>query len=131
MTRRIAISAIKWNEEYHNAIKKGLAAAKHKYKDGLLIVVGYTIIGVKIAAIASGENISVQMYAPDLNIRPEAIDEKSSITGITVTSTTKQGYMMQMMKDVDGLIALDKGDPVVMAASRLKKPIWFPLSGIT
>ena len=82
------------------------------------------MIGVKIASIASGENISVQMYAPDLDIRPEAVDV---VGNIVVTSTTKPEYMKQMISKVDGVMAFDKGDPTVMAAKRFNKPVWFPL----
>lgn len=128
MTRKILITAIKWNADYENAVHKGLAAAKKKYKDGLLITVGYTIIGVKIASIAAGENITVQMFAPDLNIQKQAIDV---VSGITVTSTSKPEYMRQMLMSVDGVMALDPGDPIVLAAKLHDKPVWFPLGNAT
>jgi len=125
MQRKIAITAIKWNPEYHNAVRKGLIAAKNKYKDGLLVIVGYTIIGVKIASIAAEIGLTVHMYAPDLNIQPRALD---IVSGITITSTTKPEYMKYMISNADGVMAFDEGDPVVMAAKREGKAVWFPLN---
>ena len=126
MSRKILVTAIKWNEQYLSAVKKYLAAANKKYKGNLLIIVGYTAIGVKIAALASEAGLSVQMFAPDLDIQPKAIDV---VNGITVTSTTKPEYMRQMIQASDAVMALDKGDPVVMTATKLNKQIWFPFDG--
>ena len=126
MSRKILVTAIKWNEQYLSAVKKYLAAANKKYKGNLLIIVGYTAIGVKIAALASEAGLSVQMFAPDLDIQPKAIDV---VNGITVTSTTKPEYMRQMIEASDAVMALDKGDPVVMTATKLNKQIWLPFDG--
>ena len=124
MARKILVTAIKWSDEYLNATKKYLIAARQKYSDDLLVIVGYTMIGVKIASIASEVGISVQMFAPDLDLRPEAIDV---VNGITVTSTTKPLYMRQMVEEADAVMAFDKGDPVVLTAAKLSKTVWYPL----
>lgn len=123
MTRKILVTAIKWNAGYLSATKKYMAAANKKYDGDLLIIVGYTATGVKIASVAAGVGLRVQMFAPDLNIQPESVNV---VGGITVTSTTRAEYMRQMIEAADAVMAFDKGDPVVMAAIKLNKRIWFP-----
>lgn len=124
MSRNILITAIKWTPEYLEALHAALQAAYKKYGSDMVVMVGYTAIGLKIATVAIEHEMSVQMFAPDLNIQPKAIDV---VNGITITSSTKAEYMRYMVGEADAVMAFDKGDPVVLTATKLNKRIWFPI----
>ena len=122
--RRILITAVKWSKDKEKILEESLAAAYKKYNGKMLVMVGYTAPGLKIASIAIDGGFSVQMFAPDIKvITGEHIE---TVNGITVTSSSQGEYLKHLVGSADAIMAFDKGDPVVLTASHLKKTVWFP-----
>jgi len=124
MSRKILVSAIKWTAERQDVLEKALRSALKKYGDELIILTGYTAPGIKIASMASIVGISVQMFSPDMGFEPESLNVAKEIT---VTSSSKGDYMRFMVESSDAVMAFDKGDPVVLTATKLGKQVWYPL----
>lgn len=123
MTRKILVTAIKWSPDRFAPLEKLLRVARKKYDGDIVVIVSYTAPGLAIAAVASAAGIPVQMYAQDVNLNPQALEISG---GITVTSSPQPSHMQQMVKAADGIMALDKGDPIALIAAKMGKKVWTP-----
>lgn len=122
--RKILVTSLNWDSEKSKVLKRAFAAAKKKYGNDVLVIVGYTAPSIKISSIAAQNGFEVQMFMPSMDsLKPDHLEPNKTIT---VTSTNKPHYMKDMVSEADGVIAFDKRDPVVMTATRLNKNIWFP-----
>lgn len=124
---KVFITATSWDDERSGILKGLLSAAKKKHGSNMVIMTGYSAIAIKIAAIASTYGFSVQMIAPDISVvGPGHI---STPNNITVMSTSKSEYPNAVSAlGADGVIAFDKGDPLVLGAIKSGTEVWFPMS---
>jgi len=122
--RKILVTATAWSPERNSILNGAFEAARKKYGDEMLVIVGYTAPSIQIANIATEHGYTVNMFIPDIDmVQGKHID---AVNGITVTSTPKSKYIRQIVEYSDAVMAFDRGDPVVMAAKRLEKQVWFP-----